>query len=56
MTASQFLLIESDGITAESFVSSEELALALLERLLDDEELHVSAACDDDGSLVVEMK
>jgi hypothetical protein len=54
MTASQFLLIESDGITAESFDSRDALALALLARLLDDEELHVSAQ-NDDGSLIVEV-
>jgi hypothetical protein len=55
MTASQFLIIQSDGITAESFDSREELALDLLTRLLEDEEVHVSAACDDDDSLIVEV-
>jgi hypothetical protein len=52
---SEFILIEPDGISAKSFDSRTLLALALLDMLLADGELHVSAASDDDGALVVEV-
>jgi hypothetical protein len=51
----EFILIEPDGISAESFDSRTSLALALLDMLLAEGELHMSAASDDDGALVVEV-
>ncbi len=52
---SEFILIESDSNSAESLDSREELALALIEPLLADGELHVSVASNGDGSLCVEL-
>jgi hypothetical protein len=54
MTVDEFILIDSDGSALE-FSSRAELALALLDMLLADGELHASAGSDGDGSLYVEL-
>ncbi len=51
----EFILLESGSFAGESFDSREELALELLKRLLEDDELHIRVEANDEGDLILEM-